>query len=173
MRIKKDIDKSLSNKEEWVSNHFLSIEEVSEEILQQLQDGDLLKYIQSKVYNLTDVWTDAEFMKDCIPAENELQDFLSIENLHRCKSVIVDGFVVIENIDGGKDPNTEIKLVITNKAERQHIHIFPDSYFIFVDGYGEVLSGPNRIPVWPWDHFQVPRFTLHGFKEPLQNSSIK
>ena len=154
-----------------IDNQFSNISLVSwteRSAMLEKHEENLLQLLDLTPISLSNKWENAEYMKGLIPSDEDLTRRLHPDNLNRCTVDIIDGFIVVENIDWGKDPTSEIKLAITHAAERQHVHRICDSYFIFIDGTWVIESGENKIDVCPWDHVQLPRRTLHGFVSELE-----
>lgn len=76
-------------------------------------------------------------------SDQQVSEWITEDNIQKCNSFVVEGFEVIEHVDGKINENVEISFVRI-KAENiypQHIHKSSDAYFIITKGTAVLLSG--------------------------------
>lgn len=100
----------------------------------------------------------------------DIEAWLSPENLANKAIARVEEYEVTRSIDGRKIPGREVSLVKLKLpgAYDPHIHKESDAYFIITQGEGTFITAENGQQVTravkPGDKIDIPRGMIHGFQ---------
>jgi mannose-6-phosphate isomerase-like protein (cupin superfamily) len=112
-------------------------------------------------------------------SDQDVQEWLSEENLRTKSKRSFAGFEITANVDGSPDTQREISLVRLLNAQvyPQHVHRYSDTLFIAVQGQAILLSGSTRTVMVAGDRLAIPKGMPHGFElvdgEPMEFLSIQ
>jgi mannose-6-phosphate isomerase-like protein (cupin superfamily) len=98
--------------------------------------------------------------------DEDVQFWLSPENLESKSTRVFAGFEITDSIDGAESDHREVSLVrlLESQVYPQHVHRGSDTLFIIVEGEAILLSGRRRIPIKAGARISVPRGMPHGFE---------